>query len=96
MDVEFGARADAEYLEALVWYLERGLELAERFATEVERVTVLLEENPRLWAEVEPGVRRALLHGFPYSLIFTIESDRVFVLAVAHQKRDPEYWRDRK
>jgi hypothetical protein len=64
VEVEFGARADAEYLEALVWYLERELEVAERFADEVERVSGLMGDNPRLWAEVEPGVRRAVLRGF--------------------------------
>jgi hypothetical protein len=74
--VEFGARADAEYLEALVWYLERELEVAGRFADEVERVTASIRENPRLWPEVEPGIRRALLRGFPYSLIFALEPDR--------------------
>jgi plasmid stabilization system protein ParE len=70
--------------------------VAERFADEVVRVSALIGERPRLWAEIEPGVRRALLRGFPYSLIYSIESDRVFVLAVMHQKRRPGYWRDRK
>ena len=96
MDVEVGARANAEYLEALVWYLERELEVADRFADEVARVLASIGENPRLWPEIEPGFRRALLRGFPYSLIFSIESDRAFVLAVVHHKREPGYWRDRK
>lgn len=64
VEVEVGARADAEYLEALVWYLERELQVADQFADEVSRVLASISENPRLWPEIEPGVRRALLRGF--------------------------------
>ncbi len=97
MQLEFGAQADAEVLEATVWYLvsEGGEALALRFATEIERISALTAENPRLWPEIEPGVRRGLLHGFPYALIYTIETDCVFVLALAHQRQRYGYWRER-
>jgi len=45
------------------------------------------------WNEIEPGVRRVLLHKFPYALLYTVESNRVVVLVVKHHKRHPDYWR---
>jgi plasmid stabilization system protein ParE len=97
MDLELSSAANAELVAATVWYFEHGggEDLAVRFTIEVDRVSALIVENPRLWREVEPGIRRALLTDFPFSLIYAIEPDRVFVLAVAHQSREAGYWRGR-
>jgi toxin ParE1/3/4 len=102
--VELGSEAEAELDEGTERYLAEGLdhgvdhawELAERFVDEVERSMALIAERPTLYAEVEPGVRQVLLHKFPYSLLYTVESDHVFVLAVMHQSRSPGYWRGRR
>jgi plasmid stabilization system protein ParE len=94
--VVFAPAARAEYLDVQSWYLEHGgLAQAERFCIEFARVSKMLEESPRLWAEYEPGIRRALFKGFPYALHYMLHDDHVYVLAVAHQRRRPGYWRDR-
>jgi hypothetical protein len=36
-----------------------------------------------------------VLSGFPYSVIFQLEDDIILVVAVAHAKRRPGYWRKR-
>jgi toxin ParE1/3/4 len=41
-------------------------------------------------------VRKKPLVKFPYSLIYSIRSDEFRLLAVAHQKRRPFYWRGRR
>ena len=40
-------------------------------------------------------VRRALLRGFPYSVVYEESATEVVVLAVAHDKQKPGYWRER-
>ena len=40
-------------------------------------------------------MRRCLLRVFPYSLLYTIESDFILIVAVMHGKRRPGYWRYR-
>lgn len=47
-------------------------------------------------AEVEPGVRRAVLRRFPYSLIYAVEPDEVLILTVSHHRRRAGHWRQRK
>jgi len=96
MRLQLGPEAAAELEEATAWYLERGWDLADRFVSEVERTMGLVVENPHAWTELESGIRRALLRGFPYSLIYSIEPGTIFVLAVMHQKRRPGYWRHRR
>lgn len=96
MRIQFGPEADAELEEATAWYIEHAWDVAERFVAEVERVAALVVERPTMRAEVEPGVRRAQFRGFPYSLVYTVEPDRIFVLAVMHMKRHPDYWKRRR
>jgi len=96
MDLNFTSRADAEIVDASMWYFDEGGEaVALGFVAEVERVAVLTAENPRLWPQIEPGVRRVVLRGFPFSLLYTTEPEQVLVLAVAHHRREAGYWRDR-
>jgi toxin ParE1/3/4 len=45
--------------------------------------------NPEAFQLVGDKTRHKLIRRFPYSLLYVIESDRIRVLAVAHQKRWP-------
>jgi plasmid stabilization system protein ParE len=54
-----------------------------------------VDESPGQFPSVAPGVERALVRRFPYGIYFTAESDRVIILGVFHQHRDPSIWRDR-
>lgn len=86
-------RARVELMEATAWYLEEGsVELGLRFAREVDATLERIASNPRAWTEVRPGMRRALVRGFPYALLYAIEDDRVEVFAAMHQRRHPDEW----
>jgi toxin ParE1/3/4 len=39
------------------------------------------------------GNRRRVLHRFPYSVIYEAQGSTVTVLAVAHHRRRPGYWK---
>lgn len=41
------------------------------------------------------GLRRILLHRFPFSLVYSIEADLILVIAIAHHGRRPGYWQSR-
>jgi hypothetical protein len=45
--------------------------------------------------EEEEGVRAKVLDRFPYTLMYTVNDDELFIVAVAHQSRRPTYWADR-
>jgi plasmid stabilization system protein ParE len=78
------------------WYLERSLEASESFLREFERGLSLIRETPRLWPRFEAGTRRYVLRRFPYSIIYRERGeDLIEVIAVAHDKRRPGYWRGR-
>jgi len=42
-----------------------------------------------------PSVHRALTRRFPHAVYFVVERERIVVIGVFHQHRDPASWRDR-
>jgi toxin ParE1/3/4 len=87
--------AEEEMTEASVFYEAATSGLGAGFLDEVQRVVNILRVHPALGQLVGRGLRRALLHRFPFSLIYSIEVDLILIVAVAHQRRRPDYWRNR-
>jgi plasmid stabilization system protein ParE len=95
MRVRFHPEAEAELLQALAWYRERSEFAAQAFALAVDRALGHIAAGPERWPETQPGERRVILSRFPYSVLYRVRQDDVFVTAIAHQKRRPGYWRRR-
>jgi plasmid stabilization system protein ParE len=93
--VGFHPAAARELIETSTFYDNEVPGLGERFIAEVERVVSLVAERPNIGQEIEKGRRRIVLARFPYSLIYSTESNDVWILAVAHQRRRPGYWHGR-
>ncbi len=49
-------------------------------------------QRPASFAEVLPGVRRALTSQFPYAIFFAEQRGAIIVLAIKHQAQDPASW----
>lgn len=90
------ATADADHAADFYAAAEPDGDLDVEFLAEVKRVARLIGERPLAWTEIEPGVRRAVLRRFPYSLIYAAEPDEVLILAVSHHRRRAGHWRDRE
>ena len=78
--------------EAALFYESESAGLGFEFLDDVQRVVNALREYPKLGQTIGRGIRRALLRRFPFSLIYSEESDGILIVAVAHQKRRPGYW----
>lgn len=93
--VEILPEAEAEIREAFLWYLERSPIAVEAFRSEALKAIDRLEVDARMWPEGEDAIRRHILRHFPYTVFYEIQGSTVTVLAVAHQRRKPGYWRAR-
>jgi plasmid stabilization system protein ParE len=54
-----------------------------------------LLEYPELGFPIDATLRRLVLTRFPYFLIYSFTTDLLRVVAVAHARRRPGYWRSR-
>lgn len=95
MNHEFDFEAEAEYINAAVYYGEARSGLGERFIEAVEVAIRNICDQPEWFRLISPRVRRCLVRGFPYGVLFAVASDRIYILAVMHLHRKPGYWIDR-
>jgi plasmid stabilization system protein ParE len=96
MLIEFEPAAKFELNEALDWYAQRSDFAATAFADEINSATVRIAADPERFPKTIAGCRQASLRRYPYSIIYFIEFSKIFIVAVAHAKRHPEYWLNRR
>ena len=89
----FHPAARLELLDAIEYYRNKSPDLARTFYEDIERCLKELLEFPELAPVKHPvGVRSQPLHRFPYSVLYTVDPDVLYIVAIAHQKRRPNYW----
>lgn len=92
MRVIFSEYAHFELTDATAYYELEFEGLGARFRNEVAVALKRITSNPEAWAVERGTIRKCLLHKFPYKILYSIETDHIFVIAVAHQHRRPDYW----
>jgi len=95
MIIEFHPKASEELETSAKFYETKVAGLGIEFLNEIERMIQVLEDTPLLGVELEVPFRRAVLHRFPFSLIYTAEANTLWFIAVAHHKLKPDYWKAR-
>ena len=92
MKVVFHAEALSEMLESGRHYEDKVEALGWDFLTAVEQTTQRIQASPEAGPIQKGDVRRRIVAGFPFSVLYSIEPDQIFVIAVMHQRRKPQYW----
>jgi len=93
--VEFLDEASAEYEAAFDWYFARSDSSAANFAAELAHAVSMIAESPQRWPAGPYGTRRFLLHRFPYAVVYRELPSTIQVVAVAHGRRRPGFWKTR-
>ena len=84
-------------IAAIRWYEERRAGLGAEFYDTVARTMDKILEMPEAGPLFERlNARRMLVPGFPYQIVYRLDSDDIRVIAVAHLKRRPGFWRRRR
>ena len=89
---EFHRLADRELNEAAQYYDLENPGLGSSFLEEVDRCLQSIEDQPEAGMVLSGSVRRRLLRGFPYALLYKIKPSGIRILAVMNLKRRPTYW----
>jgi plasmid stabilization system protein ParE len=91
----FHAEAEDEHYQAAEYYAHASAQLADRYMQAVERGLQRIADGPLQFARYQGDVRRLVLSVFPYSVLYTLEPDCIFIVAIMHSRRKPGYWRER-
>ena len=96
MIVSLSDEALAELIAAADWLIDDDAwAAAEELHVEVDRAIKWLSQAPGIGTPGPEGTRILPIHRFRYSLVYRVSGDSVRVIALAHQGREPEYWRGR-
>lgn len=96
MKVVFSKYARQELNDAVRYYELEYEGLGRKFKEGVKKAALRISVYPKAWSVERGDIRKCLLHSFPYKLLYAIEADHIFIIAVAHQHRKPDYWIGRK
>lgn len=97
--LRFLPEAEAELHAAAEWHDDRAA-LGDELTAEVQAVVTKIVEMPGAFApargvRASVGAREAVVKRFPYRVIFVELAEELRVIALAHTRRRPGYWRDR-
>ena len=92
MNIHILQKAENELKEIVHYYEEQLTGLGEQFLTIFVRETVIISKTPYGWRKIGQKTRRFNMERFPYLILYIVEDDTVFITAVAHQHRNPEYY----
>jgi plasmid stabilization system protein ParE len=92
--VRFHPEARVEFRQSAIWYKERSPQAAASFRATVSEAVLTIRDVPQRYATYLYGTRRYILRNFPFSIIY-LDRDSIEIVAIAHHKRKPGYWKAR-
>ena len=93
--VEFHPGAQDEFISAAQFYESQTNGLGFDFILTVQRTYEGLLDFPATGPPFGRRLRRLLVPKFPYGLVYRVEPERIYIVAVMHLHRRPGYWRSR-
>ena len=79
MKYAFHPDALTEYAEAVQYYAEQRVEIAQAFIDAIEDAVYRLRESPTRYSTIDEDVRRCMTRKFPYGILYTVEPDYILI-----------------
>ena len=81
--------------QALEWLAKGSNWTPVRLLSEYDSHVAQIKQRPESFRFAHQGYRRLNLHRFPYAIIYRLRASDIYIIAVMHQKRHPDYWKHR-
>jgi len=82
-------------IEAALYYHSQAFGLGMDYLSEVEHAVQSIATSPDSWPILQGDLRRRLMRRFPYGVLYRIEQEIIVIVAVAHLRKKPGYWKNR-
>ena len=89
--------ASEEFSAAVGWYEKQRSGLGAEFFDAVVHSVSLVKAQPEMGTlSKDRRTRRVLVQRFPYEVVYQVLEDEIVIVAIAHSKRRPNYWKNRQ
>jgi plasmid stabilization system protein ParE len=96
LEAELLPRARQDFDESYAWYHSQSERAAERFDLFIHNAIEKLCHSPNLGIRLDDEHRfYRIKRSFPFYLVYRTEPTKIVVVAIAHNSREPGYWRGR-
>lgn len=95
MRIIFHPEAYDEMLESARFFEEKSPGLGSDLISAVQESTHRISDFPESGPIEKGSIRKCLVRGFPFTLLYEVSHNLIFIVAVMHQHRRPGYWTTR-
>lgn len=95
MNYSFHPDAEDELNSAVNYYEDCRPGLGFEFADEVYLAIERIISYPQAWQSIDGEIRRSLVNRFPFGVLYSVEKNEIFIIAVMHLHMKPGYWKRR-
>ena len=95
MQVDFHPAATEELEMSAAWYAQRSLDAARGFAIEVDAALKKVQCDPLRFPHIDHRHQACGIERYPFQIVFRHDGAKIYVVAIAHAKRRPNYWSER-
>jgi toxin ParE1/3/4 len=93
--VEYHPLAENELVGSAAFYERRRQLLGDDFLDLVEEALKRVKSRPTMGKPGKFGTRSWKVRRFPFRIIYLAQPERIWIVAVAHLSRRPDYWAGR-
>ncbi|MBL7137930.1 MAG: type II toxin-antitoxin system RelE/ParE family toxin [Bacteroidales bacterium] len=93
--VIYTSGAEADIKESYIWYEAQQSGLGDKFLHEIDTHAIRILKNPDHFPEVLQNIHKANFIKFPFSIFFVISKRDIYVIAIFHNSRNPQIWKNR-
>ncbi|CAN5345499.1 hypothetical protein BH11BAC5_BH11BAC5_32800 [soil metagenome] len=87
--IAFRLKALEEYEEGLEWYAQRSIQAAENFVIATKEAIESIKLDPFRQRKLHEVYYEIKLKKYPFTVVYIIETNRIVIISVFHQKRAP-------
>jgi toxin ParE1/3/4 len=91
----FHPSARIDLTATLAYYDKQQTGLARKFSDTIESALQTITTYPQIAAIVEGNVRKFVVQQFPFHIFYHESDGEIFVIAILHQRRNPDFWKAR-
>jgi mRNA-degrading endonuclease RelE of RelBE toxin-antitoxin system len=95
MRARFLRPAEAEVNDAIAYFDEQRDGLGDRFEQDLLETITFVTDHPFAGKMLTRRARKFRLRTFEYNVVYVLDDQEIVIIAVAHHKRRPGYWRSR-
>lgn len=93
--IEISDEAENDLDDSLIYYLHKSHKVASSFYQQIGKSIEVIESIPFVFPFAYENIRKFNVQNFPFSIYYRIEDQLIRVIAIFHNSRNDQIWKER-